>query len=65
MTVRICSFDYCDKHQRELHGYPCWACHQEWEATHPNVAAAIQAGRISPAQLKAARAADAALAEPK
>ncbi len=41
-AVYICEFpDRCEKHNRDLHGYPCHPCGQEWEAAHPLTVAAI------------------------
>jgi len=31
----------CARHDRDLHGYPCAACQEEWRAAHPRTAAAI------------------------
>lgn len=66
MTVICGVSSRCERHDHELHGYPCWGCQQEWERRSPRVRALI--GRqvsgkgkvVTPAQITAARKADAA-----
>lgn len=67
MTTRICGTESrCDRHDNALHGYPCGACQQEWERRSPRVRAQIarqasgKGAVVTPAQVTAARKADAA-----
>jgi hypothetical protein len=53
----------CDRHQRDLHGYPCGECSAEWAEAHPRTSTAISnvaSGKGSPGAYKAAKRADAA-----
>ena len=67
MSECICGADEpcegrCERHGRDLHGWPCGACGAEWEQAHPKTAHAIglvAAGRGT-TNLAAARRADAA-----
>lgn len=58
----LCSTpDRCEKHGKELHGYPCWDCQQEWRKANPRTAGAITkfaARRGSARAVQVARAAD-------
>lgn len=58
----ICGMpDRCVKHDRPLHGYPCYACQTEWEQANPRTVAAITAfanGKGSVARYRAAQKAD-------
>lgn len=58
----ICGVDdRCERHGYDLHGYPCHACHQEWEEANPRTVAAIAefaAGRGSVAKIRAAEKTD-------
>lgn len=47
----------CERHDRDLHGYPCGACQSEWAEAHPRTSAAIRKG--SQAAYRAAKKADA------
>ncbi len=31
----------CERHGRDLHGYPCCECQREWRESHPAEAAQI------------------------
>jgi hypothetical protein len=61
MSPPICTIRArCEKHGRDLHGWPCPDCIDEWRAAHPATSAAI--ARIASgksANLSAARRADA------
>lgn len=46
MTECVCGADevctsYCDKHDRDLHGYPCAECQREWREANPESAAKV------------------------
>ena len=65
--MRVCgSTGRCDRHDIALHGYPCYACQLEWERRSPRVRALIgrqasgKGATVTPAQVTAARKADAA-----
>ena len=32
---------HCDKHDQDLHGYPCFPCQEEWALSHPHTSIAI------------------------
>lgn len=53
----------CEKHDRDLHGYPCVECGREWEVANPATSQAISnlaAGRGSLGAISVARRVDAA-----
>jgi hypothetical protein len=66
VTPCVCGADEpctgrCEKHDRDLHGYPCGPCGIEWEQANPRTAVAISrfaAGKGSAAAVSAARRAD-------
>lgn len=46
MAECICGADEpctirCEKHDRDLHGYPCIECQREWREANPERAAAV------------------------
>lgn len=63
MSAAICGTgSRCDRHDLELHGYPCYGCHQEWARRSPRVVALVSRSitkAVTPAQMNKARAADA------
>jgi hypothetical protein len=66
VTVICGTGSRCERHDRALHGYPCYACQQEWARRSPRVCAQIarqasgKGAVVTPAQVTAARKADAA-----
>jgi hypothetical protein len=46
----------CEKHDRDLHGYPCGDCQREWREANPKRAAEI--ARIARRALRHAGSAD-------
>lgn len=60
MTAICGTASRCDRHNIALHGYPCYACHQEWVRRSPRVVTLIRRRSTTPAQLTRARKDDAA-----
>lgn len=65
MTI-ICGVgSRCERHDNTLHGYPCWACNEEWRRRYPRVVALIhrqasgKGALVTPAQITRARKDDA------
>lgn len=64
--TRVCGVGTrCERHDRALHGYPCWACQEEWARRSPRVVALIarqasgKGATVTPAQITKARKTDA------